>query len=114
LFVSHTHLIASALLIGPLIGALALAAFIIARSWLDALMVPWLALILTRVHQSGSWYIVATVPWLCAPPRAGLPERNPLVLDGRVLVFLFLAAVVHGDPGAGLDVVPTWLARVFW
>jgi len=114
LFVSRDHRIAPALFLGALIAAVALAAFAAARSWIDALMVPWLAMILTTVRVSEPWYVVATVPWLCAPPRAGLPERHPLVLDARVLVFLFLATAVHGDPRAGLDVIPTWLVRVFW
>src|SRR6266446_1748868 len=114
LFVSRDHRIAPALFLGALIAAVAQAPFAAARSWIDALMVPWLAMILTTVRVSEPWYVVATVPWLCAPPRAGLPERHPLVLDARVLVFLFLATAVHGDPRAGLDVIPTWLVRVFW
>jgi hypothetical protein len=114
LLITRSHLDRSALLTAALIAGVALTAFVAARSWLDVLMVPWLALVLTTVRQTMPWYMIAIVPWLCSVPRPGRPERAPLVLDGRVLIFLFLAVAVHADHRIGLDVVPEWLARRFY
>jgi hypothetical protein len=112
LAITKDHVDRPMLLLALAVALLALAAFAAARSWLDALMVPWLALVLTTVRQTMPWYMLALVPWLCALPRPGRPERGPLVFDARIAVFLFLA-VIHYDPRFGLDAAPVWLARLF-
>ena len=114
LLVSRGHVDPGKLLAGAVVAAIALAAFVSARSWLDVLLVPWIALILMTVRQTMPWYMLAIVPWLCALPRPGREERAALVFDARVLVFLFRAIEVHLDAPLGSDVAPGWLARVFF
>ena len=113
LFIGHGHFDGEALGMAALVTLLAIAAFALSHSLLDALLVPWIALILITVRQTMPWYMVAVVPWLCAVPRPGKAERAPLVLDARLLLFLFLAAVVHPDQRIGTDLMPTWLAKLF-
>ncbi len=113
LVITASHVDKPALVTGALVAVFSLLMFVTARSWMDALMVPWLALILTTVRQTMPWYMIALVPWLCASPRPGRPERSTLAYQGRILIFLFLA-YVHYDPRLGLDVAPTWLGRLLF
>ena len=112
LVITKDHVDRPMLVLALLVALAAVAAFAAARSWLDVLMVPWLALVLTTVRQTMPWYMLALVPWLCSLPRPGHPERAPLVFDARVLIFLFLA-VIHYDPRFGIDGAPIWLSRLF-
>jgi hypothetical protein len=98
---------------GAVIALAAIAVFLWAGSRIDALTLGWMGLVLTHVRQSGMWYPVAVVPWMVAPPRLDRPERAPLVFQVRVLVFLFLALVVHAESPFGIDAVfPGWLFRI--
>ena len=99
--------------LGALVGALAVAVFVRARSWMDVASVGWLAVVLMSVRQSYAWYPVAVVPWLVSPPRVDLGAPPSRLMDARVLVFLFLALVVHPDwPFLADNVVPSWIFRL--
>jgi hypothetical protein len=95
------------------IGAIAIAAFVAARSPLDIAMLAWIGLVLTQVRQTFAWYPVAVVPWLVSVPRLGRPAMAPLVLQARVLVFLFLTLYIHVDDRSIVEtVLGTWIFKV--
>jgi hypothetical protein len=101
------------LALGAMAGTLAVAAFVRARSWIDVAMVGWLALLLTIVRQSYAWYPVAVVPWLVSPPHLNARGQLSMLMDARVLVFLFLALLVHPDwPFLADNVLPSWVLRL--
>ncbi len=113
LLITKAHVVAPALWVAAAVGAVAVAAFFAASSRIDAAMAGWIGLVLTQVRQSLAWYPLAAVPWMVSPPRPGRPERAPLVMEARVLVFLFLVLYVHGErPYAFEAVIPTWILRL--
>jgi len=111
--VARWHVDPAALATSAMIWGVAAFAFLWARSRIDLAVLGWLGFILTQVRQSLAWYPVAAVPWMVAPPRPGHPERAPLVVGARVLVFLLLALYIHADPPHEVDtILPTWVLRL--
>jgi hypothetical protein len=113
LLLAGSHGLSPTVATGALIALAVIAVFLWAGARIDALTLGWMGLVLTQVRQSGMWYPVAVVPWMVAPPRLDRPERAPIVFQARVLVFLFLALVVHAEGPLAVDaVIPRWLFRI--
>jgi hypothetical protein len=112
LFLSRAHVDVPALSLFFGLALLTAAAFWLARSLPDLVLLGWFGVMLTSVRQSQPWYPVTLVPWLCAPPRC-LPGRAPLVFHARTVLFLYLAISVYADGRYLAEAIaPTWIPRL--
>ena len=77
----------------------------LARSWLDLVLLGWIAFMLLQLREVYPWHIVAILPFLLGAGPALMPSA---AREARAVLFIAVAVIVFGN-----TMVPFWVAKLY-